>query len=170
MAAAPAQPSAPSAPMPQHVAVHHAEPTPDMPALGIAIAARSLSGARQFDIRLDPPELGHVAVRLSIDAAGKASAHLTADQQQTLDLLQKDSGSLTRALRDAGLDVSQSGLNFSLRQQSGGGGDHHGFSSRGNRGAPASLSSATRLSATLTSTPNPRAALFAADGRVDIKV
>jgi hypothetical protein len=171
-AAAPAQPSVPSAapaPMPQHVAVHHAEPTPDMPALGVAIAARSLSGARQFDIRLDPPELGHVAVRLSIDAAGKASAHLTADQQQTLDLLQKDSGSLTRALRDAGLDVSQNGLNFSLRQQNGGG-DHRGFSSRGHRGALAPLSGATRLSATLTSTPNPRAALLAADGRVDIKV
>jgi hypothetical protein len=172
MAAAPAQPSAPSAmpaPMPQHVEVHHSEPTPDMPALGIAIAARSLSGARQFDIRLDPPELGHVEVRLSIDSTGKASAHLTADQQQTLDLLQKDSSSLTRALRDAGLDVNQNGLNFSLRQQSGGGGDNRGFSSRG-RGGAQPLSGLTRLSATLTSTPNPRAALFAADGRVDIKV
>ena len=42
---------------------------------------------------------------------------MTADQPQTLDLLQKDAPTLTQALRDAGLDVSQSGLNFSLRGQ-----------------------------------------------------
>lgn len=88
--------------------------------LAVEISAKSLSGAKQFDIRLDPPELGQVDVRLSIDATGKVSAHLSADQPQTLHLLQKDAPSLTRALRDAGLNVSQNGLNFSLRQQSGG--------------------------------------------------
>ncbi len=77
-------------------------PTPNMPALAVEIAAKSQSGAKQFDIRLDPPELGRVEVRLSIDATGKASAHLSADQPQTLDLLQKDAPTLTRALRDAG--------------------------------------------------------------------
>jgi flagellar hook-length control protein FliK len=85
--------------------------------LAVEIAARSQSGSKQFDIRLDPPELGRVDVRLSIDATGKAQAHLTADQPQTLDLLQKDAPALTRALREAGLDVNQDGLNFSLRQQ-----------------------------------------------------
>jgi len=89
----------------------------NMQGLAVEIAARSQSGAKQFDIRLDPPELGRVQVRLSIDATGKAEAHLTADQPQTLDLLQKDAPALTRALREAGLDVSQDGLNFSLRQQ-----------------------------------------------------
>jgi flagellar hook-length control protein FliK len=88
--------------------------------LAVEISAKSLSGAKQFDIRLDPPELGQVDVRLSIDATGKVSAHLSADQPQTLHLLQKDAPTLTRALRDAGLNVSQNGLNFSLRQQSGG--------------------------------------------------
>jgi len=89
--------------------------------LAVEISAKSLSGAKQFDIRLDPPELGQVDVRLSIDATGKVRAHLSADQPQTLHLLQKDAPTLTRALRDAGLNVSQNGLNFSLRQQSGGG-------------------------------------------------
>jgi len=93
--------------------------TPDVNALAVQIAAKSQSGARQFDIRLDPPELGRVDVRLSIDAGGKAQAHLTADQPATLDMLQKDAPVLTRALREAGLDVSQSGLNFSLRGQGG---------------------------------------------------
>jgi flagellar hook-length control protein FliK len=83
----------------------------------VEIAAKSQSGAKQFDIRLDPPELGRVQVRLSIDATGKAEAHLSADQPQTLDLLQKDAPALARALREAGLDVNQDGLNFSLRSQ-----------------------------------------------------
>ena len=90
---------------------------PNVNQMAVDVAARSQSGARQFDIRLDPPELGRVEVRLSIDAHGKAEAHLTADQPQTLDLLQKDAPALARALRDAGLNVAQDGLNFSLKQQ-----------------------------------------------------
>jgi hypothetical protein len=94
-------------------------PTPDVNQFAVDIAAKSQSGAKQFDIRLDPPELGRVEVRLSIDATGKAEAHLSADQPQTLDLLRKDSTALTQALRDAGLNVAQDGLNFSLRNQQG---------------------------------------------------
>lgn len=94
-----------------------ADPVPDLNGFAVNIAARSLSGAKQFEIRLDPPELGRVDVRLSIDAAGKAVAHMATDQPQTLDLLRKDAPALTQALRDAGLDVSQNGLNFSLRGQ-----------------------------------------------------
>jgi flagellar hook-length control protein FliK len=102
-------------------------PAPNVNSLAVEIAARSQSGSKQFQIRLDPPELGHVEVRLSIDASGKAEAHMSADQQQTLDLLQKNSPALTSALRDAGLDVSQSGLNFSLRgQDRQSGGDNNG--------------------------------------------
>jgi flagellar hook-length control protein FliK len=97
-------------------------PTPDINQFAVDVSAKSQSGARQFDIRLDPPELGRVDVRLSIDANGNAEAHLTADQPQTLDMLRKDSTSLTQALRDAGLNVSQDGLNFSLKSQSHGDG------------------------------------------------
>ncbi len=117
--------------IPQHVQVSAEAAKPSMPALAVEIAAKSQSGAKQFDIRLDPPELGRVEVRLSIDAAGKASAHLSADQPQTLELLQKDAASLTRALREAGLNVSQDGLNFSLRQQS-----HDGNGTQQGSGAP----------------------------------
>ncbi len=138
-----------------------------MPALAVEIAARSQSGARQFDIRLDPPELGRVEVRLSIDATGKASAHLSADQPQTLDLLQKDAPALTRALRDAGLDVSQNGLNFSLRQQQGDAGANGDGQGRGGNGRSFTLtatSSMRRHSGELL-LPRPRA-----DGRLDIRV
>jgi flagellar hook-length control protein FliK len=126
--------------LPVHVTSHDGDAqstssptmTPNTDALAVSIAARSMSGAKQFDIRLDPPELGRVEVRLSIDASGKTQAHMTADQPQTLELLQKDAPSLTRALRDAGLDVSQSGLNFSLKGQ----GQNQGQNQGGNSGTP----------------------------------
>lgn len=101
----------------QTAAPHLPQATPDVNRFAVDVAARSQSGAKQFDIRLDPPELGRVDVRLSIDTHGKAEAHLTADQPQTLELLQKDAPALARALRDAGLNVNQDGLNFSLRNQ-----------------------------------------------------
>jgi flagellar hook-length control protein FliK len=158
----PAQTAAPT--LTQHVQVS-AQPTPNVPALAVEIVAKSQSGAKQFDIRLDPPELGRVEVRLSIDATGKASAHLSADQQQTLDLLQKDAPALTRALREAGLDVSQDGLNFSLRHQ---GGQDSNASNGGSRGSARnfSLSATTSIDATATSA----AYRSVADGRLDIRV
>ena len=147
----------------QHVQVTVEAAKPNVAALAVEISAKSQSGAKQFDIRLDPPELGRVEVRLSIDAAGKASAHLSADQPQTLDLLQKDSAVLTRALRDAGLDVSQNSLNFSLRQQAqgqdGGTGRGHGRNAR-----------ALSLTATRIIEATPASSAIRADGRVDIRV
>ena len=102
-------------------------------------------------------------MRLSIDATGKASAHLSADQPQTLTLLQKDASVLTRALRDAGLDVSQDGLNFSLRQQSG---QDSGAGANPGRGRGLSLTATTSIEATAASA----AYSGAADGRLDIRV
>jgi len=151
----------------QHIQVT-AQPhdtAPNLPALAVEIAAKSQSGAKQFDIRLDPPELGRVEVRLSIDATGKASAHLSADQPQTLSLLQKDASVLTRALRDAGLDVSQNGLNFSLRQQSG---QDSGAGANAGRRAGRGLS----LTATISIEATAAGAAYSgpADGRLDIRV
>ncbi|MDB5735397.1 MAG: hypothetical protein JWN16_2034 [Alphaproteobacteria bacterium] len=161
-----ATPASAAASLTQHVQVSAEQPLPNMPALAVQIAVRSQSGARQFDIRLDPPELGHVEVRLSIDATGKASAHLSADRPQTLDLLQKDSTSLTRALREAGLDVSQDGLNFSLRQQGQQAGQDSGNAPAFSRRGALSLSATTSIDATTTSATwrSP------ADGRLDIRV
>ena len=159
-AQAPGQAAAPI----MHVQVTES-PAPNLAGLAVEIVAKSLGGAKQFDIRLDPPELGRVEVRLSIDATGKASAHLSADQPQTLDLLQKDASSLTRALREAGLDVSQDGLNFSLRHQS-----HDGGGNAGGNGHGASRA----FSATATPTPEATATSASwrgpADGRLDIRV
>ena|GEM_PF-1354834 len=94
-----------------------AEPAPDIDSLAVAIAANAARGAKHFDIRLDPPELGRVDVHMSVSRDGKAEALLTADRPETLELLQRDSKTLERALKDAGLDLSNNSLNFSLKGQ-----------------------------------------------------
>jgi flagellar hook-length control protein FliK len=96
---------------------------PDIAALAVTIAAKSADGTKHFDIRLDPPEFGRIDVHMSVDDAGKAQAHLTADKPQTLELLQRDSGTLKSALKDSGVDVGNSGLQFSLRGQERQGGE-----------------------------------------------
>jgi flagellar hook-length control protein FliK len=88
---------------------------PNINMLAVSIAAKSIEGAKQFDIRLDPPELGRVDVKLSVDNTGKAQAHLTVEKPQTLNLLQRDSGSLQRSLKEAGVNLANSGLQFSLK-------------------------------------------------------
>ncbi len=120
--AAPLQASAaaPSAHAMQDQAV-----SPNFAALATAIVAKSASGTKTFDIRMDPPELGRVDVHLSVDRDGKVLAMLSAEHPQTLTLLQKGSQDLERALKDAGLHLSNNSLNFSLkgegRQGDGGG-------------------------------------------------
>jgi flagellar hook-length control protein FliK len=89
--------------------------TPDLSALAVSIAAKAKDGQNEFNIRMEPAELGRVDVRISVDAAGKAQAHLTADKPQTLQMLQRDSQTLERSLKDSGLNLSNNGLNFSLK-------------------------------------------------------
>jgi flagellar hook-length control protein FliK len=100
-----------------------ASPTPTAPVplagIPLAIAGRALAGERHFDIRLDPPELGRIEVRMKVDRDGRITSHLIADRHDTLDLLRRDGAGLERALQDAGLKTAGDGLQFSLRDQSG---------------------------------------------------
>jgi flagellar hook-length control protein FliK len=91
--------------------------TSTLDSLGTTIAANFSNGVKHFDIRMDPPELGRVDVHLSVDDSGKAQASLVVDKPQTLELLQRDASNLTRSLNDAGVSLSNNGLNFSLRGQ-----------------------------------------------------
>jgi flagellar hook-length control protein FliK len=99
--------------------------------LAVAIAARAQAGSSQFDIRLDPPELGRIDVRLDVDRNGQVTSHVTVDRADTLQLLQSQQPQLERALEQAGLKTADNGLQFTLRDQS--------FSGQnGNGGAPSS--------------------------------
>ncbi|MEO6012590.1 MAG: flagellar hook-length control protein FliK [Devosia sp.] len=73
-------------------------------------------GASRFTIRLDPPELGRVDVKMHVAETGAVNARLIVDRAETLDLFQRDQRSLERALAQAGLDSSKTSLEFSLRQ------------------------------------------------------
>jgi flagellar hook-length control protein FliK len=99
--------------------------------LAVAIAARAQAGSSQFDIRLDPPELGRIDVRLDVDRNGQVTSHVTVDRADTLQLLQSQQPQLERALEQAGLKTADNGLQFTLRDQS--------FSGQnGNGGTPSS--------------------------------
>lgn len=86
--------------------------------LAVAIAARAQSGSSQFDIRLDPPELGRIDVRLGVDGSGQVTTHVTVDRADTLQLLQSQQPQLQQALEQAGLKTADNGLQFTLRDQS----------------------------------------------------
>jgi flagellar hook-length control protein FliK len=86
--------------------------------LPIEIATQAKDGKNRFEIRLDPPELGRIDVRLDIDNKGIVTSRLVAERPETLDLLRRDAPQIERALQDAGLKTSDQGLQFSLRDQS----------------------------------------------------
>ncbi len=95
-------------------------PAPHVPvgALAVHIAHQANNGAKRFEIRLDPPELGRIDVRLDVSREGQVMTHLVVERAETLDLLLRDAKQLERALQDAGLDTSDKGMKFSLKDQS----------------------------------------------------
>jgi len=94
------------------------EPAVPLAGLAVAIAGRAQAGSSQFDIRLDPPELGRIDVRLDVDGSGQVRTHVTVDRPDTLQLLQSQQPQLERALEQAGLKTADNGLQFTLRDQS----------------------------------------------------
>ncbi|WP_420131589.1 flagellar hook-length control protein FliK [Rhodopseudomonas sp.] len=86
--------------------------------LAVTIAARANAGNSRFEIRLDPAELGRIDVRIEVDRHGQVTSHLTVEKPETLAMLRQDQTQLQRALDNAGLKTSDSGLQFSLRDQS----------------------------------------------------
>ena len=140
---------------------------PDIASLAFNIAARSQDGTKHFDIRLDPAELGRVDVHLSVDDSGKAQAMLSVEKPQTLELLQKDQPQLERALKDAGLDLTQNGLNFSLKgqQQQGANGDGNASNPRGRMLAARAIAAVDSAASTVS-----LGQVSASDTRLDIRV
>jgi|GEM_PF-3047309 len=73
------------------------------------------TGNSKISIQLHPEDLGKVDITLDIGANGKTGVNITADNKQTLDLLQRDSRGLERALAEAGLKADSGSLSFNLR-------------------------------------------------------
>jgi len=86
--------------------------------LAVQIARHVDLGINRFQIRMDPPELGRIEVKLEFGRDGRMSANLTVERAETLDLLQRDARALERALANSGLNTDKNSLNFSLKDQS----------------------------------------------------
>jgi flagellar hook-length control protein FliK len=116
-AASSAAPAPPAAPLPAapHPNEAYAAAVP-FSGLAVEIAARVRDGKQRFEIRLDPPELGRIDVRLDLDQHGHVSSRLIVERSETLDLLRRDAPTLERALQSAGLKTD-GGIDFSLRDQ-----------------------------------------------------
>lgn len=81
----------------------------------LAVRIHTKGGAtRAIEIRLDPPDLGQVDVRLETGSDGRLKAVLQAETSQAFELLKRESGALEAALRDAGVELGDEGLSFAL--------------------------------------------------------
>lgn len=66
------------------------------------VAQRLASGDTRFEVRLDPPELGKIDVKLI--AGEKSTLTLSFEQQNTLDLFRRDGDALKSLLSESGFD------------------------------------------------------------------
>jgi flagellar hook-length control protein FliK len=121
----------------------------------------------EIRIRLDPPELGEVDIQLEFRDL-RLSASINAERPDTLELLQRDSRSLARALREAGLELADSDLSFA----------HGGRDDRPDAGSYAQraiqlahpLPAAAPLQELAPALANPHGFVSLRDGRMDLRV
>lgn len=69
---------------------------------------------KAIELRLDPQGLGPVSVKLETDAQGRLRAVVQADKSEAFELLKRDGSTLEAALRDAGVNLGDEGVSFSL--------------------------------------------------------
>ena len=112
--------SEPAPGAPTHAPHPAGAPAPSAPPvvqMALQIAAAAPRRIERLFVQLEPPALGRVEVRLEFSRDNRVSALIAADRHDILDVLQRDSRGLERALQDAGLRLADNGLSFSLRQE-----------------------------------------------------
>ncbi|MCB1591065.1 MAG: flagellar hook-length control protein FliK [Alphaproteobacteria bacterium] len=102
----------------------------------VAATLQKFGGEKQdtrITLQLDPPELGRVEVKMSLNKDNAAKVVLTIEKPETFVMLQRDAHVLERALADAGLSADGSGLEFTLADEgySFGRGGENGSGGRG---------------------------------------
>lgn len=83
--------------------------------ISVKITKALQTGVDRISIQLRPAELGRVDVKLEMTHDGRVMTVVTAEKQDTLDLLRRDSSELQRALADAGLKNGD--MEFNLKGQ-----------------------------------------------------
>lgn len=72
------------------------------------------AGDNQFAMRMDPPELGRVSVKMTFLANGMVKAQVMAERPETLEMLQREIKGLERAVEAGGHKSEPGGISFSL--------------------------------------------------------
>jgi flagellar hook-length control protein FliK len=105
----PAAPTdAAAAPLPSpHAGTPAAQVAPALVQMGHAP-----DGAQRLTVRLDPPELGHVQVRIDRPPEAPARVEITVEKAETLTLLLRDQPQLQRALDLAGVPAEGRSVTF----------------------------------------------------------
>ena len=121
----PSNPNAALAPAQSALAAGNAGPemtvrsaVPQQPAadqVAIAIQKAQSGGREQISLRLYPAELGRIDVHLELADDGVLRASILAEKADTLELLQRDSSALERALQNAGVKTDSGSLAFDLK-------------------------------------------------------
>jgi flagellar hook-length control protein FliK len=95
---------------------HAARAAPAAAQVAREIVRRFDGETTRFELRLDPPELGRVEVRLEVTRDHRVSAVVAADTPQALSELARHARDLEQTLQSAGLQLNENGLSFDLRQ------------------------------------------------------
>jgi|GEM_PF-1644791 flagellar hook-length control protein FliK len=70
----------------------------------------------RMSLQLEPAELGRVKIDLKMGDDGMLKAHIFAEKADTVQILQRDSSALQKAMSEAGLDVGSESFSFDLSQ------------------------------------------------------
>jgi flagellar hook-length control protein FliK len=84
----------------------------------VNITRAAKAGLDKVTIQLKPVELGRIDIKLEMSEDHKVRVEVTADNKDTLHLLQTDSRTLEKTLNEAGLRTDTNNLHFSLRSDS----------------------------------------------------
>ena len=135
-----------------------------MDQVSVQIAKAAKDGTDTIKVQLKPQDLGRIEIKLEVGTDGKVTATVTADNKDTLAMLQKDAAGLAKSLSDAGLKADAGAMNFNLR---GGGQQNTGDGNQGSGGRRRRV--ATGLDATSEATAA-QASRWAGRSAVDIQV
>jgi flagellar hook-length control protein FliK len=129
------------------------------------------NGNDQMTLQMHPADLGRISVKLNFGEDGRVQGTVVADNPTTLHLLQKDSGSLERALQEAGLRADSGSLQFSLGGQSGSSSGQTAANSSNSSGTnDNTAASPTDTTLTADATTDSTETWYVTPGRVNIRV
>jgi len=87
--------------------------------VSVKITKALQAGNDRISIKLSPAELGRVEVKMELGHDGRVMAVVTAEKQDTLDLLRRDSSDLQKALQEGGMDLDSGDMTFNLKGDEG---------------------------------------------------